>query len=203
MSEMPEYQILPSIYKLKVELAEIEPVWRRFPVPSSITLHRLHPILQEVMGWTNSHLYRFKVGTREYGETDPDNEFNEVHFINSKRAKLGQAITTKGDIFIYEYDFGDSWIHELLIEDILEPTAGARYPICLEGERACPPEDCGGQYGYSRLLGIIVNPDHEEYEETIEWLGDRFRPAAFSLREVNRYLKPIPVYLSRSTSPHT
>ena len=197
---MPERKTLSSIYKLKVQLAEIEPaIWRRFLVPSTITLHHLHLTLQEVMGWTNSHLYRFKVGTKEYGEPDPDNEFNELYFINSKRAKLAQAVAAKGDTFIYEYDFGDSWIHELAVEDILEPVARARYPICLEGERACPPEDCGGPWGYSRLLGIIVNPDHEEYEETITWLGDGFRPSVFSVQKVNRHLKPIPVPLSRPT----
>lgn len=96
------------------------------------------------MGWTNSHLYRFQVGTKEYGEPDPDNEFNELYFINSQRARLSQIVRSKGVTFIYEYDFGDSWIHELSIEDILEPAVGGRYPICLEGERACPPEDCGG-----------------------------------------------------------
>lgn len=177
---------------MKVELAEIEPtIWRRFLAPSTVTLHRLHLILQEVMGWTNSHLYRFQIGTKEYGEPDPDNEFNELYFINSKRAKLGQTVATKGDTFAYEYDFGDSWIHKLLVEDILQPVPGARYPVCLEGERACPPEDCGGPWGYSRLLGIIVNPEHDEYEETITWLGGHFNPAVFSIREVNRHLKPI------------
>jgi hypothetical protein len=189
---MSAQQNSPTIYRLKVTLAETEPaVWRRILIPSTVTLHRLHLILQEVMGWTNSHLYRFQVGAKEYGEPDPDNEFNELHFINSKRAKLGQVITVKGNAFVYEYDFGDSWIHDLVVEDILEPESVARYPICLEGERACPPEDCGGPYGYSRLLGIIVNPEHEEYRETITWLGGHFRPALFSVEKVNRYLKPI------------
>jgi len=195
---MPERNNLPSIYKLKVELAEIEPaIWRRFLVPSIVTLHHLHLILQEVMGWTNSHLYRFQVGTEEYGEPDPDNEFNELDFINSKRIKLDQAVAAGCNTFIYEYDSGDSWIHELSVEDILEPVASGRYPICLEGERACPPEDCGGPWGYSRLLGIIANPDHEEYEETITWLGGHFRPDAFSLQKVNRHLKQIPLPSSR------
>jgi hypothetical protein len=189
---MSAQQNPPAIYRLKVTLEETEPaIWRRILVPSTITLHRLHLILQEVMGWTNSHLYRFKVGVKEYGEPDPDNDFNELHFSDSKRTKLGQVVTDKGYTFIYEYDFGDSWIHELVVENILEPVTGARYPICLEGERACPPEDCGGPYGYSRLLGIIVNPEHDEYRETITWLGRRFRPALFSMEKVNRYLTPI------------
>ena len=195
---MPERQQLPSIYKVKVELEEIEPtIWRRFLVSSTVTLHRFHLVLQEVMGWTNSHLYRFQVGTKEYGEPDPDNEFNELYLINSKRARLSQIARSKGDTFIYEYDFGDSWIHKLTIEEILEPAVGGRYPICLEGERACPPEDCGGPGGYSRLLGIIVNPDHEEYEETITLLGGGFQPSAFNSDKVNRHLKSIPIIMSR------
>jgi hypothetical protein len=132
---MPSLQDFPLIYRLKVELADIEPIiWRRFLVPSNATLHRLHLVLQDVMGWTNSHLYRYKIGTKEYGEPDPDNDFNELHFINSRRTKLNHAVTAKGNSFIYEYDFGDSWLHNIVVEDILEPIANARYPICLEGE---------------------------------------------------------------------
>lgn len=182
----------PTIYQLKVMLVETKPViWRRFLVPSTVTLHRLHLILQEVMGWTNSHLYRFQIGPKEYGEPDPDNEFNELHFVNSRKSKLGQVVTGKDATFQYEYDFGDSWIHELVVEDIGRPEPGARYPHCLDGERACPPEDCGGFDGYSRLLGIMINPEHEEYLETMTWLGSRFNPVAFSAERVNRHLKPI------------
>ncbi|MCX6002873.1 MAG: plasmid pRiA4b ORF-3 family protein [Chloroflexi bacterium] len=189
---MSKQQPPPTIYRLNVTLKETEPaIWRRILVPSNITLHRLHLILQEIMGWTNSHLYRFEVGAKEYGESDPDNDFNELDFINSKRAKLVQLVTAKGNTFVYEYDFGDGWTHDLVVEDILEPVPGAIYPICLEGERACPPEDCGGPHGYSRLLGIIVNPEHEEYRETLTWLGGDFRPSLFSVEKVNRYLKPI------------
>ena len=111
-------------YQFRVVLQETDPpIWRRFVVPSGITLHRLHLILQEVMGWTNSHLYRFKLGTKEYGEPDPENEFNELYFKNSRRTKLERLILNKGSTFLYEYDFGDSWIHELVVEDILEPSS--------------------------------------------------------------------------------
>ncbi len=189
---MSSQKISPTIYRIKVTLKDTEPViWRRILVPSNVTLHRLHLILQEAMGWTNSHLYRFEIDTKEYGESDPDNDFNELDFIDSKRAKLGQVITAKGNTFVYEYDFGDGWTHDLVVEDILQPVAGTMYPICVDGERACPPEDCGGPHGYSRLLGIIVNPEHEEYRETVTWLGDDFQPSLFSAEKVNRHLKPI------------
>jgi hypothetical protein len=175
-------------------LEETEPaIWRRILVPGNVTLHRLHLILQGVMGWNNTHLYRFKIAAKEYGEPDPDNKFNELHFINSKKAKLSQVVT-KDKAFVYEYDFGDCWIHDLMVEDILEPVNAPRYPICLEGERACPPEDCGGPNGYSRLLSIIANPEHEEYRGTITWLGSQFRPALFSVEKVNRYLKSIRLF---------
>lgn len=170
----------PSIYRIKITLKETEPViWRRFLVPSNVTLHRLHLILQEVMGWTNSHLYRFKIDTKEYTETESDKDFNELNSINSKRAKLDQAVTEKGNTFEYEYDFGDGWTHELVLEDILEPVTGAVYPICLDGERACPPEDCGGPHEYSRLLGIIANPENEEYREMGRMARSQFPTISF------------------------
>ena len=175
-----------TVYQIKVALLETDPpIWRRFVVPSSVTLHRLHLILQDVMGWTNSHLYRFQIGTREYAEPDPDNEFNELDFKNSRRTKLWQVVTKKGSAFQYEYDFGDSWTHMLLVEDIFEREPGKQYPVCLAGERACPPEDCGGTYGYAELLEIIKNPYHEQYQDMITWLGGRFDPKALDIDIVN------------------
>jgi hypothetical protein len=180
---------------MKVILKDTEPViWRRFLVPSHITLHRLHLILQEVMGWTNSHLYRFEIDKKEYAVLYPDYDFDELDFIDSKKTKLNYLVTTKGNTFVYEYDFGDGWTHELVVEDVSEPIVGNIYPVCLEGERACPPEDCGGPHGYSTLLGIIANPDNEEYEEMITWLGGSFRPDLFNAGKVNRRLKPIQLH---------
>jgi len=190
---MPEHREDAEIYQLRVELAEIEPpIWRRFIVPSTVTLHRLHLVLQDIMGWSNYHLYRFRIGKKEYGEPNPDNEFYELHFVNSKRAKLGRTIAVEGDTFVYEYDFGDGWSHRLLLEDILKPEAGARYPICLEGGRACPPEDCGGPQGYLRFLAILANRDHEEYEQMRTWVGRSFRPTEFRVEKVNQRLRQVP-----------
>ena len=182
----------PAIYQIKVTLKETDPlIWRRILVPSNITLHRLHLILQEVMGWTNSHLYRFMVDKNEYSTPDPENYFDELDCIDSRRTKLDFVVTAKGDKFSYEYDFGDGWEHKLIVEGISEPIAGNSYPVCVKGERNCPPEDCGGPYGFKRLLGIIANPEHAEYREMIEWLGSGYQPAFFSAEEVNRHLKPI------------
>jgi hypothetical protein len=145
----------------------------------------MHLILQAAMGWANYHLYKFQIGTIEYAEPNPDNEFYELDFKNSKRTKLWKVMTKKGGILHYEYDFGDSWEHLLLLEDILEREEGKRYPICLAGERACPPEDCGGTYGYAELLEIIKNPRHEQYKDMMTWLGGRFNPKVFDIEIVN------------------
>jgi len=183
-----------QVYQIKVVLLETEPsIWRRFVVPSSVTLHRLHLILQDVMGWSNYHLYRFQIGREEYGEPHPDNEFNELNFKNSRRTKLGQVVTKKGDVFRYEYDFGDSWEHMLLVEDILENQPDMRYPVCLTGERACPPEDCGGPYGYADLLETIAEPGHEDYDDMMTWLGGHFDPNTFNIEIANLKLKSMRV----------
>ncbi len=183
-----------QVYQIKVVLLETEPpVWRRFLVPSSVTLHRLHLILQDVMGWSNYHLYRFQIGREEYGEPHPDNEFNELNFKNSRRTKLGQVVTKKGDVLRYEYDFGDSWEHMLLVEDILEYQPDMRYPVCLIGERSCPPEDCGGPYGYADLLETIADPRHEDYQDMMTWLGGNFDPDSFDIEIVNLKLKSMRV----------
>lgn len=146
------------LYQIKVVLLETKPlIWRRFLAPSSVTLHRLHLILQYIMGWTNSHLYRFKIIEQEYSKPDPDNEFYGLHFKNSMRTKLGQVVTNQGDAFRYEYDFGDGWEHLLFVEDILEYQPDISRPVCISGEYACPPEDCGGPYGYANLLEIIAD----------------------------------------------
>ncbi len=181
-----------AVYQFKVVLQETDPpVWRRFVIPSGITLHRLHLILQRVMGWTNSHLYSFKIGADEYAMPDPDNELYELPFKNSKRVKLSQLLKKKGQTFQYVYDFGDSWTHELVLEDILKSEPARRLPVCLAGERACPPEDCGGTHGYAELLGIISNPDNEQYPDMMTWLGGHFYPASFDIGRVNRHLTAV------------
>ncbi len=178
-----------TIYQLKVNLLETNPlVWRRFLVPSSITLHRLHLVLQETMGWTNSHLYRFQIGENEYAEPSPDNEFYELPFKDSKKVKLNKLVTEKGIKFQYEYDFGDSWLHELVVENILDTDSSKTYPLCLGGERACPPEDCGGTSGYAELLEIIRDPKHEQYQDMMTWLGGHFNPGSFDVNAVNKNL---------------
>jgi hypothetical protein len=177
-----------TVYQLKVTLIDSKPpIWRRVQVPSDISMAQLHAILQIVMGWTDSHLHQFVVGGQNIGIPDPDFGM-EVR--NERTVKLSQCVRGEKSKFMYEYDFGDSWQHQILIEKILTAEPGARYPICLAGKRACPPEDCGGVWGYDTLLETIRDPNNPEHDDMIEWLGGDFDPEAFDLEEINRELKP-------------
>lgn len=178
------------VYQLTVTLAESDPpIWRRFQVAGDISLAKLHQVLQIVMGWQNSHLHQFMVGGTPYGEPDP--ALQELELENERKARLDQVAPSVGSRFIYEYDFGDSWQHEILVEQIAPAEPGVRYPVCLAGERACPPEDCGGIWGYSDLLEAVRDPDHPEHDEMIEWLEGDFDPEAFDRDAVNQALKQI------------
>jgi hypothetical protein len=178
-----------SIYQLKVTLAGISPpVWRQIEVPGNFTLDRLHLVLQAAMGWENYHLYQFIIGGIDYSEPSPDDwrEMKDVHSVT-----LSQVVPAAGSRFMYEYDFGDGWEHDVKVGKILSPEPKVRYPMCIAGERACPPEDCGGVWGYEELLEIIQDPNHEEHEDMIDWLGGEFDPEAFDLEAVNRELRSI------------
>jgi hypothetical protein len=177
------------IFRIKVGLLEVSPlVWRRFLIPSSVTLNRLHLVLQDIMGWQNYHLYQFQIGPYKYSVPDPDDDSGELDFKDSRRTKLGKLIIEKNQTFIYEYDFGDRWIHQLLIEDILKRDRENQYPVCLEGENSCPPEDSGGPFGYSDIIEIIQNPANPEYKDVRLWLGKGFDPRKFDLKLVNKRL---------------
>jgi hypothetical protein len=178
-----------QIYQIKVTLDDTHPpVWRRIQVPSNITLLKLHDILQIVMGWDDYHLHMFTIEGSIYG--DPaDDEYGDLGTIDEARFRLNQVIYREGQRLSYVYDFGDGWDHTLLVEKILPPQESVRYPICLKGKRACPPEDVGGVPGYENFLEAIRNPDHDEHEEYLTWIGGEFDPEAFNLEEVNTRLR--------------
>lgn len=173
------------VYQLKVVLREIEPpIWRRVQVPGDITLSKLHRVLQIAMGWTNSHLHKFTIGGVDYAEPDPD---GLLEFRSDRRARLSE-VARPGETFEYEYDFGDGWEHEVILEQMIQPEPGAVYPLCLAGERACPPEDCGGVSGYGEFLEAIMDPVHPEHAHMLSWAGGNFDPEALDLQDVNRRL---------------
>ncbi len=177
-----------DIYEIKVTLKHIRPpVWRRLQVPADTRLGKLHRILQAAMGWTDSHLHQFSIGGESYGVPDPDSPSD----IKSERIIRLGSVVQEGETFIYEYDFGDGWEHEIKIEKVLPADKDKRYPLCLAGKRACPPEDCGGPPGYERLLEVLRDPKHEEHEEMLEWVGEYFDPGEFDLDEINAGLRQI------------
>ena len=175
-----------SILQLKITLKGSKPpIWRRIQVANTITLPTLHNILQVAMGWTDSHLHQFIVGNVMY--SDPDFELEQI--ANEKRVSLPQLKLEPGMKFQYEYDFGDDWMHDILIEKILPPEPDVHYPRCLAGKRSCPPEDCGGIWGYDSLLQTIADPNDPDYEDMREWLPEDFDPAVFDLEDVNKVLR--------------
>ena len=176
-----------SIYQVKITLGGTSPpIWRRIQVSSNISLSRFHNIIQIVMGWDGSHLHQFIINGVYYGVPHLD---YDLEMKNESRVKLNQVISAEKAKFIYEYDFGDSWEHIILLEKILPPVSGVDYSICLKGKRACPPEDCGGVWGYESLLETIQNPAHPEHEEMLEWVGGSFDPEAFDTEQINLDLK--------------
>ena len=180
-----------EICQLKITLRYMRPpVWRRVQVPSDITLAKLHRIIQVAMGWYDSHLHQFIVGERYYGVPSID-EFSELELTDEKKARLSQVLSKSKQKMVYEYDFGDGWEHEILLEKVLQTDPGVRYPRCMGGARACPPEDCGGVGGYANFLQAISDPNHEEHDEYLEWIGGEFDPEKFDLDLVNRELKAI------------
>ena len=180
----------PGVYQIKVTLKGIRPpIWRRFQISGDVSLHKLHETLQVVMEWTNSHLYRFDIGGSHFGEPNPEYEECEIDMKDARRAKLSRVAPLEKAKFTYEYDFGDSWLHEILVERILPVEPGIRYPVCLIGRRACPREDCGGIGGYDYLLEVLEDPCHEEHEEMMEWVGGEFDPEEFDLDGINEALR--------------
>ena len=176
---------LPAGFQLRVELREVLPkVWHRFLVPGSITLPGLHRVIQEVMGWENYHLHRFRFKDKEYGIPDPGYP-SEMR--NERGRRLREFLHDDGELFRYVYDFGDSWEHDLVVERIVTG-AEAMDALCLEGERACPPEDVGGPPGYMEYLEALQDPSHPDHEQMVEWWGPTFDPERFDLEGINRRL---------------
>ena len=164
-----------TAYQFKITLKDIDPpIWRRIQT-KDCTLDKLHEHIQTAMGWTNSHLHQFKIGGVLHGDPELIYEGweDEEPPVNSRRLKISKIIPTGGKRFSfdYEYDFGDGWEHEILFEGFVPAEKGVRYPLCIEGERACPPEDVGGLYGYEEYVKAMANPRHKRHKEFLEWSG--------------------------------
>lgn len=185
-----------DVYQLKVTLAETKPpVWRRVLVDGAGTLDQVHEVIQAAFGWWNYHLHEFEVGDERYGAPDPD--YDPAYdfgppTIDERQVRL-DAIAGEGSKLDYTYDFGDNWRHEIVVEKVLAADAPApvTVPACIDGRRACPPEDCGGAWGYEELLAILADPTHPEHDARREWLGRPFDPAAFDPADFDENLRQL------------
>ena len=179
--------VTAPIYQLRIELRYVKPtIWRRLLVPASIKLHQLHGALLWTMGWAGGHLHEFVVGHDHYGEPDPN--FDTPPAVQrDDRVTLAAALGARKS-FVYLYDFGDGWEHQVSVEKILPPDPALKLPLCVAGANACPPEDVGGPPGYEEFLAAINDPAHEEHDAMLEWCGGAFDPTAFHLDRINESL---------------
>jgi hypothetical protein len=182
----PKAQVL----QFKITLQEVSPpIWRRLLVPASYTFWDFHVAIQDAMGWEDMHLHAFHASGRaegpriEIGIPDEDVVAGQIVIAGWELA-IAEVFRGPGIKMDYDYDFGDGWCHEVVLEDTAAALRGRKYPRCVDGARACPPEDCGGPGGYTRLLDIISDPQHEEFEQMREWLGGAFDPESFDVRRI-------------------
>lgn len=166
-----------TIARLKITLDDVKPaVLRRVDVPFDIRIDRLHLTIQAAMAWTNSHLYELRGGGIGWSTPYPDADW-AGDFLDARKAHLGDIIEDVGTKTLkYLYDFGDGWEHTIKIERLMIAEPGTIYPRLVEASGRCPPEDCGGPWGYSELLEAIKDPKHERHAELTEWIGDDFDP---------------------------
>jgi hypothetical protein len=170
-----------DIVKLKVTLTGMRPpVWRRLLLPAAMTLRDLHDAIQASMGWEDAHLHDFDVAGEHYGDpTTTDDVVNEA------RLTLAEIRRAGIERFTYTYDFGDDWEHRIVVEGAVPRVEGQRYPACVAGKRACPPEDCGGPYGYAHFLAARADPSHPDHQEMSGWVDEDFDPDWFSVAEAD------------------
>jgi hypothetical protein len=171
------------MFQLKISIDGFErPIWRRLLVPHDWTLHHLHHAIQCIFSWQDYHLHSFWIDKREFGVPDPESQADD-----ESRVRLGDVLRARMKLH-YEYDFGDSWEHTILVEKVLEGEGPAR---CLAGKRAGPPEDSGGPWGYAEKLAILCDPEDEDHADIREWIGDDYDPEALDLEAINQRLNAL------------
>ena len=167
------------VYQFRIQLKEIKPpIWRRIQVSEVYTFWDLHVAIQDAMGWLDYHLHEFTIKNPSFGEKvqigmpSDEGDWRDEPLLTDWEQKIAAYFTIENSTASYLYDFGDDWEHSIKLERIQPRGKDVSYPICLAGKRACPPEDCGGIWGYENLLEIIKDPEHEEHEEMMQWLKD-------------------------------
>ena len=186
-----------TVYCFKITLEDTRPpIWRRIET-KDVTLEKVHELIQTAMGWTNSHLHQFEIGDTRYSDPrfmeDAFDDFGAVSYAGLRISDLVSQYGNKLQID-YEYDFGDGWQHSIVLERVTQTEQGARYPRCIDGDRACPPEDVGGVWSFADYVEAIANPGHDQHEELLEWNGP-FDPAEFDAKKATRRMKKgLPVW---------
>lgn len=174
--------------RIRITLEDAVPtVWRRLLVPGAVRVAKLHRIFQAAMGWTDSHLHAFTMGDQRYGmhfDDYPEDEIdeNEVSVLTA---------VSEHRRFSYEYDFGDSWEHTVVVEEVTRSSRGLKFAVCIDGQDACPPEDCGGVGGYAELLESLADPGHSDHDRAVQWVGGSFDPTSFDLVSANVALQQL------------
>jgi len=179
-----------QVYQFKITLKGSKPpIWRRIQVPETYTFWDLHVAIQDSMGWFDYHLHQFNMLNPSTGLKVeigiPDEEFDWDRIILPElKQKIADYFSMENRIADYVYDFGDNWEHKVQLEKILQGEKNINYPICIQGKRACPPEDCGGVWGYEEFLEAIKDPKNPEHNEMMEWIGGEFYSEYFDVNEV-------------------
>jgi hypothetical protein len=187
---MPPARPTHTVLRLRLELDEVEPpIWRELLIPGGAKLSKLHHMLQVVMGWNDSHLHAFRIGATSFGPLDEDDDPDD-DAVDERAVTILEAFGSH-DHAVYEYDFGDGWEHQLVVAERLPQWAALKFAVCLGGANACPPDDVGGPGGYGAFLAAMGDPDHEEHDDFMEWIGGPFDPTAFDLGEANIALQAI------------
>jgi hypothetical protein len=188
-TRQPWHAPLP-VLQVHVRLTGVEPqVWRRLHVPADADFWSLHVAINDAMGWLDCHLHQFQARHPATGEMAqigiPDGEGVEAGVLAGWTVPAVEFLRQTGYLMLYEYDFGDGWVHEVTFESLLPMEPRASYPRCVGGERACPPEDCGGPHGYVMLLEALADSRHPQHKEMRGWAGKRFDPGRFDSARVS------------------
>ncbi len=182
------------IARIRIDLGGARPpIWRRVDVPVTLTLHELHDVIQRAFAWENSHLHQFTVGERVYGP--PEYELDEVFpgVCDSRKTRLVSLLSDGIERFTYTYDFGDNWVHKLVVEQFRAGEPDTEYPALVKARRRGPPEDIGGVYAYEERLALLRDPSDEHHEETVEWLGKGYDADEVDWESAHRNLASIAV----------
>ena len=179
-----------EVYQIRLTLAgTTPPIWRRLLVSASMTLPQFHDVLQIAMGWQNCHLHQFSGAGAKYGQDDPSEPgcLAQMGWIDERKARVSQLLPGAGATAEYLYDFGDDWLHEIVVEQVLPVDPRRAYPVCLEGKGAGPPEDCGGPHGFENIREALSDPKHPQYWDMKLFYEDY--QLKYSLAAVNRGLR--------------